>query len=695
MENKKSDLTNPVFANDARTENSSGLSSVIEEMDNGIDIQPLEDMEKSEMIEFEDRSGMESDDDEDASVDKKQTVGKRVLKIMLTLVAIAVVIFGGYTAYLRLNDFSHAATAVYQKGSDYYISLDNDKKIEIDGIIKAQLSTDGSVLVYSQDTSSKTGKYDIRMIELKKRRSASSGGTLIVSGIESEWSTNSDCSYIYYTETQGKDTHYFAYSVAARATYNITYDASEVFLPPKGDIVYFIRDHSNESQLYRIRLGEKAELIETVSAARGFTDDSKLEVIYTVSSGEQTYDLYKISGIADAEKIAENISEVYLDDYKVGGNLYYFIKSASKLNWTDFVDDSYADSDAVMSKPDKGEYLVTRGFFLKRTTVDETAYNQAVEKYEKKLVRDEIREALDDLDLGLALSSEYKIKVYDGEKSKELAGGVKLENIVDFSKDGTPSIIFKKTGIDSSKKIKMEELYQLAKNGGAQYAIDHVLQTLRGDYEVTSGYRFSRYNGTNVFEYEFKPKYDVSSATFLFTGRGGIYAAVKAEDEVHCNLYYSEVGDKEIKAEKEVAQGVTTYESSGNKIFVSVAQSDEHNTLYAFYPDGTHKKIADNCVQYFENDKKSKIIALTADKDQDTLQTVDIVIYENNETENIDSNVDYRYFIVKNDRFAYIKDYQITAATEAEIQSGGEMKIYNGEKVKTIDANVTEIVDFN
>ena len=36
------------------------------------------------------------------------------------------------------------------------------------GIIKAQLSSDGSVMIYSQDTSSKTGKYDIRMLELKK-----------------------------------------------------------------------------------------------------------------------------------------------------------------------------------------------------------------------------------------------------------------------------------------------------------------------------------------------------------------------------------------------------------------------------------------------------------------------------------------------------------------------------------------------
>ena len=239
MDNKKSDLTNPVFAKNARAENSSELSSIMEEMKNGIDLQPLEDIEQNEIIAFDDKSVIEEKEKADNASDKNNLIRKRFVRVIIAVIAVIAIVFGGYTAFVRLEDYSHAAAAVYQKGSSYYVSLDNDKKIELSGIIKAQLSSDGSVLIYSQDTSSKTGKYDIRMLELKKRSSVRSGGSLIVSGIESEWSTNSDCTYVYYTETKGNDTHYYAYSLLSRETYSITYDADQVFLPEKGDIVYF------------------------------------------------------------------------------------------------------------------------------------------------------------------------------------------------------------------------------------------------------------------------------------------------------------------------------------------------------------------------------------------------------------------------------------------------------------------------
>ncbi len=694
MDNKNSDLTNPVSAQKARAEDSSGLSSLMEEMKSGIDLQPLENVEKSEIIAFDDKSAVTENENADSPREKSQTTKKRLVRIIIAAAAVIAVVFGGYSAFVRLEDYSHAAAAVYQKGSTYYVSLDNDKKIELTGIIKAQLSSDGSVMIYSQDTSSKTGKYDIRLLELKKRNSVKNGGSLIVSGIESEWSASDDCSYIYYTETKGKDTHYYAYSLLTREIYSITYDASQVFLPPRGDIVYFIRDDSGKQQLYRIRLGERAENIETVSAARSFCDKKTMEVFYTVSAGDETYDLYKVSKDESPDLIAESVSEVYLDDYTVGGNLYYFIKSPSKLNWNDFVDDGYADSDAVMSKPDKGEYLETRGFFFRRTVINEDSYEAAMKKYNQKLVRDEIREALNDLDIGVAVSSEYKVKVYDGERSKEIANGVKLENIAGFAKTGTPAVIYKKTKIDSSKTIKMEELYRKAVSSSAQEAVDYVLSVVRGDFELTTGYKYSQYNGTNVLEYDFKADFDVSQTKFLFAGRRGFYSLVKDKDGIYYSLYYSAVGETEISAPKEAAQGVASFEQEKNAIYALTAQGYEYNTLYLFNSDGTNQKIADNCVQFFTNDETSDVILITADAQQEQLETVTALIYKDGETETIDDGINYKYFTVKGSRFAYITGYNESAEAESET-SGGEFKIYNGEKVKTIDSGVTGIVDFN
>ena len=695
MDNKKSDLTNPVFAKNARAENSSELSSIMEEMKNGIDLQPLEDIEQNEIIAFDDKSVIEEKEKADNASDKNNLIRKRFVRVIIAVIAVIAIVFGGYTAFVRLEDYSHAAAAVYQKGSSYYVSLDNDKKIELSGIIKAQLSSDGSVLIYSQDTSSKTGKYDIRMLELKKRSSVRSGGSLIVSGIESEWSTNSDCTYVYYTETKGNDTHYYAYSLLSRETYSITYDADQVFLPEKGDIVYFLRDDSGKLQLYRIRLGDRAEHIDTVSAARCYTEGSKTEVLYTVSSGDETYDLYTVSADSSPELIAEGVSEVYLDDYSIGGNLYYFIKSSAKLNWTDFVDDTYADSDAVMSKPDKGEYLETRGFFIRRTVIDEDSYEAAMKKYNQKLVRDEIREALDSLDLGVAVSAEYKVKVYDGEKNKELAGGVKLENIADFAKTGSPAIIYKKTKIDSDKKIKMSDLYSKAVDSSAQEAVDYVLNALRGDFELVTGYKYSWYNGTNVFELDYAPDYDISQTKFYFTGRKGFYSSVKEKDSVYYTLYYTAVGDQQLSQAQQVAQGVVSVEQDNQILYVTATQGDELNSLYIFISDGTYQKVTDNCVQFFNDTETGSLIILTADSTQESLQTVTASVYKDGEIQAIDSDIDYRYVSVKGNHIAYITGYKDTEVSANKITSGGELKIYNGEKVKTIDSDVTAITEFN
>lgn len=693
MENNQSDLTNPVFAEKAQADNSSEHSSLIEEMKNGIDLQPLEDMEKSEMIAFEDMSAVEKDDSGEQVPDKKQTLKKRVLGVLLTLVALCVAAYGGYNAYQRLVNNTNPAAAVYQKGASYYICFENNKKVELSDVVSAKISADGTVMVYSQDTSSKTGKYDIRLIDLTKRKSISKGGSLIVSGTEDEWSAGNDCAYIYYSEIKGSDTQYYAYSVSAKEAYTIAFNADQVFFPPVGDIVYFVKESGSQQDLYRIRLGEKAEHIETVSAAKSYSDDKKLEVFYTVSAGDQTYDLYKISGADSAEIVCKGVSEVYLDDYSIGGNLYYCVKSPAALNWSDFVQDAYVDSDAVMQKPDKGDFLDTKGFFIKRTVVNEKAYNAAMREYSEKLVRDEIREELNKLELGVAVASEYKIRVYDGKTNKELASGVKLENIAGFAKTGTPAIVYEKTSIDVSEKIDMDELYTRAKTSSVQDAIDDVLNMIRGKCDITNGYKYSWYNGTKVFEHDFDPVFDVSKAEFIFVGREGFFASVRNADEKTGEMYYCAVSGGVAKGKK-IAEKVVSYEKNGAKLYVKVSQGENDEALYIMTSDGTNKKITGNYVQFFADSKSSDIILLLSDGGQEALQSVSLAVYDGKKITALDENIDYKHFYFKGGKIAYINNYQSTAASETAVQGGGELKLYKSGTIKEIDTGVTALIDF-
>ena len=77
------------------------------------------------------------------------------------------------------------------------------------------------------------------------------------------------------------------------------------------------------------------------------------------------------------------------------------------------------------------------------------------------------------------------------------------------------------------------------------------------------------------------------------------------------------------------------------------------------------------------------------------MQTVTASVYKDGEIQTIDSDIDYRYVSVKGNHIAYITDYKDTEVSANKITSGGELKIYNGEKVKTIDSDVTAITEFN
>lgn len=698
MANKKSDLTSPVFVEKAQAGSSPELSPVIQEMKNGIDIQPLENIQKSEYISFKDNSLRDDNSKDNINSDENKIpfFKRRIVALGIVVVLICVAFFGAYTALFHLDDFSHGAVAVYQKGSIVNVLLENDNIIELENVNHAQLSNDGKTLVYSQDTSSKTGKYDIRVIEFTKRSSVKNEGSVIVSGIDSNWSTGNDAAFVYYTKTQNKTTKYYAYNTVSRQTNLIVSDALEFFTPPKGDIIYYTRDSSSGPILYRVRFGEEPEAISNVSNVKGFSNEDLLEIIYTVKEENEkatSHTLYKITGDKSAVKIAENVSEVYLDDYEVGGNLYYFVKMDAKLNWKDFVNDSYEEHDISLKEPDKGDFLVTRGFIFKSTKVDETAYSKAMQNYKKKLLRDEIREALNKLDLGLAVSSEYQIKVFDGSKSKELASGVKLENILAFAKNGAPRIIYSKTKIDSSQKTSIDKLYEIAAQKTVNDSVDFVINSLENDFEVVNGVKYSWYNGNNILEYDINPSFSIAKSSFFFGGRDRFFVAVKT-DEIHFDLLYSSIKENEVSQSVAVASNVTAFNFKNDNLYFNVDSQNNTNDLYVFTKDGKTNLICEDNVQYFLKEA-DEVLALKAVSKNGVLWAVDIFSYDSTESKSLDKNVSYKHFVIDEDAFAYIKDYKTAAASDNEASVGGTMYIYSQGKIKEIDTEVTDILDIN
>lgn len=693
MQNNNADLTNPVSAQEAQAKDSPGLSSVLEEMENGVDIQPLDDIVHGEYIEFNDNAVYESDEiTETQSVkDKKKSRIKKFARSAVFVVLNVCLLVGLSAAFFHFDDFSHKANAVYQKDGQVCVKLENDKIITLDGVRNVTMSADGSKLVYSQDTASKTGKYDIRVIDFTKRSSVDKKGSVIVSGTDSDWQTDKNISYVYYTKTEQKSVKYYAYDTQSGKTDLVVSDVSEFFIPPSGDTVYYTRQTSDGKALFRKAFGEEAESLNDIQNIKSYSDDELLEIFYTVKNSDEdsdTFTLYKVSGASAPVKISDNISEVYLDDYEIGGNLYYFIKTQSDFNWQDVVDDNYADYDATLQKPEKADYLITKGFIFKRTTVDEAAYNAAMQKYSQKLLRDEIRQALSSTKFSLAIASEYKIMVYDGNISKQLAGGIKLENLLAFSKSGAPRIVFSKTGIDSKKKLTMDSLYKTASDSGVDYAVDSVVNLLSEGYEITNAVKYAWFDGNKTLEYELKTGYNASSADFIFANRGKLLAAVKS-DAAHYELYCSDINSESVSKGAVFASDVISYEVHGDALLYYAESKNGTSDLYE-YKDGAVNPVCENCADYYVRES-GEIVAFKGIFSDSILQSVDIMLYKDAKAQSVDKNASYKYFLIKDSYFAYITNYQTAAASDSQAQKGGELKVYTGGKSKTIDSGVTDV----
>ena len=266
MEKKKSDLTNLSHDKKAQAGSSPELSSVFEEMKNGIDIQPLEDIMPEKFIEFEDHCGNDDNEGFDTKGSKKRIKKIKLLRIAVVALLVCAVALGSYLALFRLDKLSHTAEAIYQKNSSVNVMLENGKTIELGPVKQVKLSDDGKTVVYSQDTSSKTGKYDIRVIDLTRRSSVQNKGSVIVSGTDENWSCTNDGAYVFYVNSANGSTKCYAYDTKTKKTLLISSGVEEIYTPPVGDIVYYTRSISGKEELYRTAIGGEPEFISEISA---------------------------------------------------------------------------------------------------------------------------------------------------------------------------------------------------------------------------------------------------------------------------------------------------------------------------------------------------------------------------------------------------------------------------------------------
>lgn len=662
-------LSNDEYENDAQAVQESELLPIYDAMGFSGDIQPLDDISEPEKIavDFGSKKSDSRNSDKKSALKKKKIPSKRDSRIKTLVACLALIIIvasamaGAYFGAERADRNTSPVVAVYNTtDKSATVKLADGTSYDIGEAREISVSTDGMYIWFSRNTASATGKYDLRMIEVGSKKSLKKQGKFVEKGIDDGWKTTKDGLFACYGITKSNIKSCFMYSAELQRAETVAESVEEYFPPSVGNIVYFTRRSSNVYSLHRAKFGENSENVASgISHVKYAGDRNDYEILYTQSTGNSTnVNVYAVKGDEKAAEICTDVSEVYLNDFVYGGNLYYFTRNKSNVNWQDFISDNYYESDKKIQRPVESDYMIERGFIFKRKILDTAKYNAALNQYELKMLRDQLREELDKIDLGLAVGDEYTCFAYSDGASHRLVSGITLDNIIEFAKSGDPRLIYRKSVIGVGNIISMDSLAETAKKSSVQKTMDYVRNAVQSSYEVSDSSFCSWYDGSNVVEYELKG-YDLDKTQFILADSGTIYGLANGE------LYYSSAENAELSSRRLIDSNVSDCSAAGDTLFYEKLDSSGTRSLYKFQPKGGKVEVCKNIYSYFAVNK-SFVIVLTRQSNSEELVTAGI--YDGTGYAVVDNDLNLNNFVYSDDAFAYIKNYK---------SGSGEMYCYS------------------
>lgn len=689
MKNKEElNIYNNEYNDDARAVDESELLPIYDTMNFSGDIQPLEEVLVPE-YDVSEYLG-ENPEGQKADIKKKKIsfptisnkkINKKAKKLITSVVSLAIVISiiaGGIALLIRSGANESPVHAVYTSEGKNEILLQNSKTYSLSEAEDVKVSEDGMMLYYSIVTSSETGKFDLKVVDISKKESLEKEGYYVDRGVDEGWKINSDGSFLCYTKTEEGMKNCYVYDAEEGKHELIATNVEEAFLPESGDVVYFTRRISSIYSLHRARVGENSQNVASdISYVAFFDSDNGFEVLYTVETGnDQEIDIYSITDLEMPKTVCEDVSEVYINDYEVNGNLYYFKKNTSSVDWRDFINDPYYEKDATLERPSEGDYMKNVGFIFDRYVVDYNAYNAAKKVYDAKLLRDEIREELDNVDFGVAMEKTYSCFVYNG-KSKELASGISLDSILCYSTHGTPRLLYAKSVLQVEEQIEMDDLVKLAKKENATAAADYVVELAGSTDELSDESIYAWYDSSKVNEFDFE-KYNLKRAKFIFGPKDYVFVVSGGK------LYYNEITEKEVIDAELVDSDVSSFEYKNGYVYYTKEDEAGNTSLYRFSVSEGKQHLADNLYDYFVVD--DDYVLLLSRQQADT-ELMSVAVFEKGKYTEIDKDVSLNNFVYSGKNFVYVKN-----VGAYETYSSGDMYTYSPENgIQPAKTDVTKI----
>ena len=601
------------------------------------------------------------------------------IKIIISIAAVLVIavcfaVVAGIV--IGKNNPENGKVIVYRKNNTDVIRI-NDKELTVNLENTSEYKCDkkSGRVFFTAESSYSNGLYDLYFVEEKSGEITSP--KLIDYAIEKNFSLASGKVYYLKFNNKASANDACVCDVDKNKIEVFAENVDSIYTLDGAESIYFIKMHGITQVLYEYNGSSPIELSRNIINIFSYESEKNPHILFEKKSSadDNSKQLYVAFPGEQPNLICDNVSEVLYDNYKAGGNLYYFSTSEESVSWSYVIADGYEETDLTMKRPVRSDFFSFFGISAE--------YNEALRKYQDKLVRDEIRQALNIMtENGEFSAPVYSAFAYNENGTFKIAENIDPTRVFTVSTYGEPKIIFEEIKV-SEAQSDMDSLVSIAQRSTMSEVLEYA-RSIVANSIVSNGVEVAVYsedNGNPVISELYD--YDKTKTLFSFSDNGErIYALERGSQTGKLTLYSNAIGS-DFKASERVSVSSD----------VSSYWINENNIIYMKSDIG--KEIGD--IYIFDGDVSSKISNAA---NAFMLSEDGVFIIKNNNNEYSEPVASYFYYnkgseteISKNvivSSFAHKKGSAAFITTDKK-----ELFVFEDGKTGLISDSVDEILFFS
>lgn len=601
------------------------------------------------------------------------------IKIVIAALAALVVIICAVVVITQVvgsKSAQNTVTAVYKREGKSVVRIAGQELV-IDDTTADDFACDkehGRVF-YRVNSASSDSLYDLCYVELKKGEITAP--RIIDYGVEKDYGvSNGKVYYRKFNRSIGADDGCVC-DPGDKKISTFAENVSTVYTLDGASEIYFIKMHGDTRVLYRFDGEQPTEAARNVVGVYTYNGVDKPHIIFekksqTVNGATEIY-IAEVGG--QPALICDNAVSVMYDNYRPGGNLYYFTSSDESVSWSYVISDNYEESDKSVTRPRRTDFFSFFG-----VSAD---YNKALREYQDKLIRDEIRAALNECVANGDFSvPAFTAFAYTPNGVLKVADDVDPTRVYSVAANGEPKIIFESMKVLSGETA-MDTLVDIAQRSNMSEVIKYA-KSIVTDSVVSDGMTVAANIGGSPVSHPLAG-YDKSKTLFSFSEDGSrIFALVRDNAGERLSLFTNSIDPSGApSSEVGVDTGISSYRFTEDSV-VYLKSDIGKGTGDVFAYNGEKSVKLANAANAFQLEKGDNIVILKNYDSNASDPTADLYVYEDGKEKQVASNVSTDSLICSQDGvLGYI------SVDDSGSRSFG---IYGGSEAVTASSGVSEIL---